>query len=275
VRFFPFQKLRRWLTALAGLNIPLYAANAGFFLVLSLFPALVLVLSLLRYTGLDVQSLSAALESLIPGALLPFARDLIHSAYSNTSAGLVGISALAALWSSGKGVYGLLTGLNAIYQLSESRSWLRLRLISAGYTLVFLLVVPAVLLLQVFGSAVSTYLAEKSTVFSLLFLRLPALRFLLVLFLQTLLFSTVFTVFPNRRGRFRESLPGALLASAGWLIFSDLYSVYVRYFNTLSHIYGSVYTVALGMLWLYCCLSILFFGGAVNRFLAGKCGAGP
>jgi membrane protein len=53
----------------------------------------------------------------------------------------------------------------------------------------------------------------------------------------------------------------------GWLIFSDLYSIYVERFSGYGNLYGSVYAVALSMLWLYCCMSILFFGGALNRWL--------
>ena len=77
----------------------------------------------------------------------------------------------------------------------------------------------------------------------------------------------MFMVLPNRRNTLRQSLPGALFSSAGWLIFSDLYSIYVEHFAGLSSIYGSVYAIALSMLWLYFCLSILFYGGALNHYL--------
>ena len=53
------------------LRIPLHAANTGYFLILSLFPALMLLLSLLRYTPLDVHSLLRLLEGFLPAALLP------------------------------------------------------------------------------------------------------------------------------------------------------------------------------------------------------------
>ena len=86
--------------------------------------------------------------------------------------------------------------------------------------------------------------------------------------MQTALFPAIFVVLPNRRNRIRDSLPGAMFSSGGWLIFSDLYSVYVENFAPLSSVYGSVYAVALSMLWLYCCISILFYGGALNRLLA-------
>ena len=54
------------------------------------------------------------------------------------------------------------------------------------------------------------------------------------------------------------------------MIFTRLYSVYVDHFTGLSSIYGSVYAVALSMLWLHCCISILFYGGALNRLLVER-----
>ena len=93
------------------------------------------------------------------------------------------------------------------------------------------------------------------------------LRFFVFLFVHTLLFAAMYVVLPDRKNSFRGSLPGGLMASLGWMLFSRLYSVYVRYFSSYSNIYGSVYAVALSMLWLYCCVNILFYGGLLNKFL--------
>ena len=93
------------------------------------------------------------------------------------------------------------------------------------------------------------------------------LRFFLLIIVQTAFFCGIFMVFPNRRNHLLDSLPGALLSSIGWLVFTDIFSVYVEHFPNYANIYGSVYAVALSMLWLYFCLSIVFYGGALNYYL--------
>ena len=93
------------------------------------------------------------------------------------------------------------------------------------------------------------------------------LRFFLLVALQTALFTAMFMVLPNRRNSLSSSLPGALLSSIGWLIFSHLFSLYVEHFANYDNLYGSVYALALSMLWLYFCISILFYGGVLNRIL--------
>jgi len=80
----------------------------------------------------------------------------------------------------------------------------------------------------------------------------------------------MYMVLPSGQNRFLDALPGALLASSGWLVFSDLYSIYVTNFAHLSNVYGSVYAVALSMLWLYFCMDIVFYGGVLNRLMMDK-----
>jgi membrane protein len=57
-----------------------------------------------------------------------------------------------------------------------------------------------------------------------------------------------------------------MVASGGWLAFSSLYSGYIQVFTGYANVFGSVYAVALSMLWLYVCLCIFFFGGAWNAW---------
>ena len=263
-------KAVRLLRAVADMRIPIYASHAGFFIVLSLFPSLVLLMSLVRYTGIGVENLTRMLEGVIPSALMPAAERLIVSTYRSTTGTVVSISAVTALWSASRGIHGLLTGLNAIYGVRESRGYFHTRAVSMLYTFLFLLVLLLTLVLHVFGTAVVRLLPPVESPFLRFLTEVVDLRFFVLLGMQTVLFTAVFMVLPNRRNRFMDSLPGALLASCGWLVFSDLYSIYVQHFAKYANVYGSVYAVALSMLWLYCCISIVFYGGVLNRLLMGK-----
>ena len=247
-----------------------HAAATGYFIVLSVFPLLVLVLALLRYTGLQVETLTDLLEGFLPAALMPAARRLILSTYQNTSGTVVSLSAFTGLWSASRGIYGLLTGLNAIYGVRENRGYFHIRAVSVLYTFLFLLMLVATLVLNVFGITLLQRLPLQNTGVLQFLWELTDFRFLLMLLLQTALFTAAFMALPNCRNTFRGSLPGAVLASLGWLIFSDLYSVYVENFSGYANIYGSVYGIALSMLWLYFCLSIVFYGGALNHYLKLK-----
>ena len=255
-----------WL-AIREKQIPLHAAYAGYFIILSVFPALLMVLSILRYTGLQVENLVSLMEDFLPHALMETVEELVYSTWANSTGTVLGLSALTALWSASRGVFGLLQGLNAVYDVWEDRGWLFTRSISMVYTFVFGLVLLLTLALHVFGSTLLGWLSMVDNGIVIFLMDLIDLRFFLLLILQSLIFTLMFMVLPNQRNRFMDSLPGGILASIGWLAFSDIFSIYVENFNSYSNIYGSVYAVALGMLWLYCCLSILFYGGALNHWL--------
>ena len=226
---------------ISGLRVNLYAANASFFMVLAVFPGLLLLLGLLRFTPLEVERLGELLAGFLPEALAEGAEELILLTYDNISGVTLGLSVVTTFWSASRGIYGMITGLNAVYGTEETRSYVHVRLLSVVYTFAFLLVLILTLMFHAFG--------------------------IRLLFLQTGIFTAMYMVLPNQKNKFWDSLPGALLASSGWLVFSDLYSIYVANFAHLSNIYGSVYAVALSMLWLYFCMAIVFYGGALNRLL--------
>ena len=259
------EKLKKLATYISKQNVPLYAANASFFLILSVFPVLVILLTLMRYTGMQVEIFTDLVAELVPGALMPMVSRLVLSAYVNASGTVLSVSAVAALWSASRGMYSFVTGLNAIYDAKENRGYFRTRLISMGYTFAFLIVLLLTLVLHVFGADLLRFLEELPIPAFLL--NLLDLRVFVLLFLQTALFCAMFVVLPNERNRLGESIPGALLASIGWQVFTNVYSVYAQKFTAYASIYGSVYVVALGMLWLYFCICIVFYGGVLNKTL--------
>lgn len=260
----------RLFRQIAKLNIGVHAAHAGYFLVLSVFPLLVLVISILRYTPLDIHSLISLLAGVLPPALLPKAEQLILNTYHSTSSAVVGLSALTALWSASRGIHGLLIGLNAIYGCAENRSYFRTRLISVVYTFLFIIVLLLTLVLHVFGTTLVDLLQRSSLPLLQILTGIVDLRFFLLLFIQTALFTAMFMTFPSRRNSLGNSLPGALLSSIGWTLFSQGFSLYVEHFPSYANIYGSVYAVALSMLWLYFCILIVFYGGVLNRLLSQR-----
>lgn len=256
---------RLLLRRVRELEIPVHAAHAGYFIILSVFPTLVLLLGLLRYTSLEAADLMDLMEGFLPAALQPHAWDLISDAFGNVSGAVLSVSALTALWSASKGIYGLMRGINAAGGIRERRSWLHVRLLCAGYMVLFLLVLLLTLVLHVFGSTIVTWLRVRGSV--PFWAELVNLRFFVLVAIQSLLFCMMFMYLPGENRGFWESLPGALLASLGWMGASALFSVYVEHVSGYTSIFGPVYAVALVMLWLYVCVSIVLYAAVVNRLL--------
>lgn len=262
--------VRRIAAFFRPMGIPLHSAYTSFFLVLSLFPGLLLLLGILRYTSLTVQDLMNILEGWLPAHLLGPVSSLIEASYRHSSGTVVSISVVAALYSASRGMFGILGGLNAVYALQPRRSYWRKRALSMAYTALFLLLLVLTLMLHVFGTALLDYLQMTTSPALLILMRLVDLKSVLLMALLTALFAAMYAWLPAQRNRLRESFPGAAGSAAGWLVFTKLFSVYVSHFAGYTNIYGSVYALALGMLWLYFCIFIFFSGGALNRYLAQR-----
>ena len=209
------ERIKKLVNYMGEQKVPLYAANASFFLILSVFPVLVVLLALMRYTGLQVETFTDLVAEVVPGALMPMVNRLVLSAYVNSTGTVLSVSAVAALWSASRGMYSFVAGLNAIYDVKENRGYFRTRLISMGYTFAFLLVLLLTLVLHVFGGDL-LQLLEGLPIPEFL-MNLLDMRVFVLLILQTALFCAMFMVLPRGGNGFRESIPGALFASFGWM----------------------------------------------------------
>ncbi len=264
------RSIRRLLAFLRPMQIALHSAYTAFFLILSLFPSMLLLLGLLKYTPLGVRELLKFLEGLLPEALLPAAQLVVEASYEHASGALISLSAAAALWSASRGMRGLVQGLDAVYGVPAPQGYLRSRGKSMVYTLAFLVALVGILLLQVLLNGFADYLLMTTRPGLLRLLGRLDLSFLTLLILLSLGFTALYTWLPARRNRFAGSLPGGITAALGWLLSSKGFSVYMAHFAGYTNIFGSLYGLALGMLWLYFCVGLVFYCGVLNRILFEK-----
>jgi membrane protein len=261
------QKIRSIARFLKPMQIPLHSAYTCFFLILSLFPGLLLLLGLLRYTDLGPRELMGLLETVIPESLLPTVQALIENSYRHSSGTVVTVSVLGTLYSASRGMFGILGGLHAVYNTGFEKSYWHKKALSVVYTAIFLTLLAATLVLHIFGNAILDYLWMTTDPGLMVLLRVVDFRSILLLVLLSSLFAAMYALLPGKRNRLLHSLPGAIAAAFLWLVFSRLFSIYVDHFTTYTNIYGSIYALALGMLWLYFCICIFFYGGALNHYL--------
>ncbi|MBP3926312.1 MAG: YihY/virulence factor BrkB family protein [Clostridium sp.] len=247
-------------------EVSVYAAQATFFLVLSVVPFLMVLLTAIRLIpAINQNDLLRVLSRLTPSGSYALIENMIHEIYQTASAAILSVTTVAALWSAARGMQGISRGLNRINGCTRKRGYVISRLVNACYTLVFLVVCILSLLLMVFGS-----LLQKGLLILLPVLeRFSALIFLLragtVLFTLIFFFMMLYTWLPEEHQKIKRQFPGALLSTAGWFACSLGFSIYFSHFKRFSYMYGSLAAVVILMLWLYFCICILFVGAEVNR----------
>ena len=145
------KRVEQLLARIAAMQIPIYAGNASFFLLLSVFPIVSLLLSLLPYTPLTLEHLLGFCAQLAPDWLMRLLEYFIRTLYKSSSAAIISVSVVLTLWSASKGMLSLLYGLDAVLEVRETRRYLRRRLLCVLYTVGMLLALLLTLGLYVGG----------------------------------------------------------------------------------------------------------------------------
>lgn len=245
-----------------------YSAQACFFILLSAFPFLILVLNIIQFTPLEKSALESASATIIPNALAPLVQTIINDLYSKTSGTILSITALTAIWSASKGMRAVTRGLSSIYHVRSNKNFLFERLSAIIDTIVLLLSFIVVLSLFVFGRHILHYLKKNFVLLYELATGIFSQRFLLTLLLFSIIFIYLYKSVKYKTHSLFFYIPGAVFASLGWILFSFLFSVFFNHSSNYSHMYGSLTTVVLMMIWLYICLYIFFLGAEVNMHFA-------
>lgn len=259
--------IQKFLKQLKKDAVAAYAAQASYFTILSAFPFCMFLLTMIQYlpfTEKDVLSLAA---SVFPSGINAYATIMITEIYHSSTTAIISITAITTLWSASKAFFSLISGLNAVNQIEENRNYFLLRLISSVYTLAFTVMLIICLGLFVFGNTLVSTLTRMFPVLQNLLLLIISIRTIVFLFILIVFFLLLYLVIPNRKSTIRTELPGAVLASVGWLGFSYLYSFYIDNFASFSNTYGSLTAIVLFMLWLYICMYMLFIGAEFNIML--------
>ncbi len=248
------------------------AAALTYYAVLSIFPALVVVVSLLGVFGQGRSTTDAILQivqDVAPGSAADVLRAPIEQLVQSPSAGLtLVIGALGALWSASGYIGAFGRAMNRIYEIEEGRPVWKLRPLQLLLTLAGLLVVAAAaFLLAVTGpvaAAVGNAIGVGSaavTVWNIA--RWPVLLILVILAVAILYYAT-----PNiEQPKFRWVSVGASMAIVVWIVASLLFGFYVSNFGSYNKTYGALAGVIVFLLWLWITNLALLFGAEIDSEL--------
>lgn len=245
------------------------AGAVAFFTLLSLVPALSLLVTIYRYFT-DPVTIAEQLDTvttMFPQA----ARDLIHeqairlSSQSGASLSVTFlISFLVAAWSSNAAMKAIFDALNIIYRETEKRSFIKLNAVSLVTTAGGVLLVAAALVVIASLPVVTALFPFHSELERLIRL----VRWPTFLVMGTLSIAILYWIGPSReRMRFVWVMPGAIVSALLWAGASYLFSWYVSSLGNYTAAYGSLATVVVFMTWLWISATIVLAGAELNAEL--------
>ncbi|MFS0614548.1 YihY/virulence factor BrkB family protein [Lederbergia ruris] len=262
--------IKRLITKIMDNDVTGMAAQLAYFFLLSLFPLLIFITTLLPYTPLNQDDLFNIIKGFAPEETFNMVRKTLDEVMVNRSGGLLSIGIIGTIWSASNGMNGLMRSLNRAYNVEEGRPFILARGLAIILTIAMIFVFLLALLVPVFGKQLGM-LVFSYVGYSSEFLQIWGLiRWTLTPIILFIVFFIIYLLAPSTKVRFKTAAPGALFASLGWIIVSFGFSYYVSEFGNYTSTYGSLGAIIVLMLWFYLSAIIIMVGGELNSLIGEK-----
>jgi membrane protein len=254
-------------------NLTDWAAALTYYGVLSIFPALLVLVALLSLLGEHPRTTDALLEivqDVSPGAAAETLRDpIVDVIRSKGGAGaLLGVGLVGALWSASGYIGAFMRAMNVLYEVEEGRPFWKLRPLQIAITiamvLLLALVAIAIVVTGPLASAVGGVVGlGDAAVTAWSWGKWPVLVLIVIVMLAVLYYAA-----PNvKHPGFRLLSPGAVAAVVLWLVASLLFALYVANFGSYNKTYGSLGAVVVFLVWLWISNLALLLGAELDSEL--------
>jgi membrane protein len=233
-----------------------FAAALTYFGVLSIFPGLLVLVSVLRVFGSDTaQKVVTNISGVAPGSTgstINSAVDSLQASSSGSAVTIVVIGTLGALWSASAYVGSFMRTANVIYEVPEGRPIWKTIPIRIGLTVLAGVTLTVAAFTVIFTGAVARHLGDAIGLGSAAVTAWDIAKWPVLIVIVSLLLAVMYWSSPNAKiGRFRFVSAGSLLAVVGWLIASGLFGFYVANFGSYNRVYGSIASVIVFLIWLW------------------------
>lgn len=242
-----------------------YSAQCAYYTILSFIPFIILLLTMIQYTGINQKTLFEVISRIIPSNMEELVLNIVQEVYSK-SIGTISISIIFTLWSAGKGLYGFTKGLQKIYKVKNKArtNYFYLRFISIIQTIFFIMLIVIALIGLVFGKTLISLLKDQ---FGILF-NLGILEKIFIeigfIFIAFIIILILYKYMVRSNQKTKGLVLGALFAAIALKVVSFVFSIYLDIFKGFSITYGSLTTLMLIMMWTYVCFYIVFLGAEIS-----------
>ncbi|WP_342604039.1 YihY/virulence factor BrkB family protein [Peribacillus sp. FSL E2-0159] len=243
------------------------AAEQAYYYLLALFPLLILLLSILPYLNIDIQTALNTIKTFMPAETMEVIEKNIINILSERNGGLLTLGFLGTIWSASNGMNAFIHSMNIAYDVEETRNFIKARIISIVLTLSLVVAFIVMLGLPVFGKVIIDLLQQVIPIPEEMQILFSLLRWVIAVVVISLVLAFLYRFAPNKSFPIKHVIPGALTATVLWLGISLGFSFYVSNFANYSSTYGSLGGVIILMLWLYLSGLIFVIGGEINAIL--------
>ncbi len=234
--------------------------NIAYSLILSIFPAIIVLAFIISLFNLNGTDISNVLFLNMPGNTYELIKNFLSDEYS----GLALITFFSGVFFASNGARSIIIAANTLYKTKE-KNYLRTIIKSLLLVLVLMFTMMFIILILGYGSfilkQIVDYFGINDTIVYTLFNILKWPISFVIIFVIT---KIIYVIAPNGRIKSKSVNLGSLFTTAGWLLATFVYSIYVNNFARYDVFYGSLTSIVVLMIWVYILCYILVIGFAIN-----------
>jgi membrane protein len=245
------------------------AAALAYYLTLAIFPAIILLMTIIPYLPIDQvdQAIMDLMGQALPEEAYGMVEGVVTEVTSNRQGGLLSFSLLGTLWAASTGMYAVMQQLNITCDVKEGRSFFRARGTALLLSIMFGLLILGAFSLIVLGGVMEDWIGSRFGFSEILLTFFAVFRWVMIVLALLLGFALIYRYAPNVERKFAFITPGAIIGVLLMIVASLVFSLYTSNFADYNATYGSIGAIIILMLWLYITGLVILAGSEVNVLL--------
>lgn len=240
------------------------ASQLAYYLILSFFPFLIFVMTVVGASALNSMEILDGLSSILPSSVFDLVSSIVIEMVDNEHRGLIGVSIVISIWAASSGFRAVIKGVNKAHDIKETRSYIKRSIIAIIFTFVLALIIALTLAMLVFGDLIGIYILSILPFYKAIKILWNIVRYAIIISVMIGTFAVIYRYTPAEKIKWRQVLPGSIVSTIGWIVSSLGFAFYVNNFSNYSRLYGSLGAVFILMTWLYITSMILILGAEIN-----------
>lgn len=242
----------------------------AYYFLLSLFPLLIALGNTLPYFRIDPNVVLPYIKELMPSSIYVSLKPAIQSLLTQNSGGLLSLSAITAIWSASQSINAIQSAMNKVFNVDNRRNFLITRFTSLIVIILLLIAIIVVITILGLGRNILN-LIQPIFKFQTGFIDyFQTLKWPLTFIILLAIMYSIYYIVPNIKLSFQSVFPGALFSTIGWMILSQVFGLYIKYFNSKIASYQIIGSFIVLMLWLNIASLILIIGSIINSIFYNR-----
>ncbi|MGR3741455.1 YihY/virulence factor BrkB family protein [Companilactobacillus sp. DQM5] len=247
-----------------------------FYILLSLFPLLILIGNLLPLLHLNISETMEYIKLIFPTQVADLLNPTIRKILSQQSGGLISFGIIVALWSSSRGINSLRLSINEIYGVKDlpqytQKTWLDVvikRTMSFIITILSVIAFAIIAIVLIFGQILLEWLIKTVNLHQQFLSEFLTWKWPIALTILFLISLFMYYLLPSVKIRIRSVLCGTIVSTIGLSLLTQFFSLYMRYLGKSWSSYGTIGAFIVFLLWMNASSVVFMFGAVINAAFA-------